>query len=294
MNKQKYAAEAIGTFWLTFGGCGSAVIAAGVPAGRDRPARRVARLRADRGDNGLRHRPHLRLPPQPGGDRRPRGGRPVPGRTRSLPYIVAQVVGAIVAAAVLYLIASGAPGFDLAKASPPTATASIRPGNTACSSVPRRRGRADDDVPVRHHGRDARQGAGRLRAARDRPRPDADPPVSIPVTNTSVNPARSTGPALFVGGWALAQLWLFWVAPILGGAARRHAVSLAQRGAFGTDCRRSRPRYGLVKARMRGVAGSPLLCRGQRRVFHCWLVRRAWQLIGICDVDPCGGQMDQR
>ena len=55
--------------------------------------------------------------------------------------------------------------------------------------------------------------------------------VGIPVTNTSVNPARSTGPALFVGGWAMAQLWLFWVAPLVGGGARRHPLPLAQRGA---------------------------------------------------------------
>ena len=54
--------------------------------------------------------------------------------------------------------------------------------------------------------------------------------ISIPVTNTSVNPARSTGPALFVGGWALEQLWLFWVAPLLGGLARRHRLSRPVRG----------------------------------------------------------------
>ena len=59
--------------------------------------------------------------------------------------------------------------------------------------------------------------------------------VGIPVTNTSVNPARSTGPALFVGGWAIAQLWLFWVAPLVGGGARRHSLPLAQRGAVGPN-----------------------------------------------------------
>ena len=77
MNYKAYVAEAIGTFWLTFGGCGSAVIAAGFPASRHRPSRRGARLRADRGDDGLRHRPYFRLPSQPGRHRRACGRRPL-------------------------------------------------------------------------------------------------------------------------------------------------------------------------------------------------------------------------
>jgi len=98
------------------------------------------------------------------------GGRFPAGQI--LPYVIAQVAGAIVAAALLYAIASGAAGFDLAKGFAPLAI-----------------GLALVMIHL----------------------------VSIPVTNTSVNPARSTGPALFVGGWALAQLWLFWVAPLIGG-----------------------------------------------------------------------------
>ena len=88
MNSQmahKCFAEAIGTFWLTFGGCGSAVIAAGFPAGRHRVARRLARLRADRADHGLCDRPYLRLPSQPGRHGRARGRRPFSGRATSCP-----------------------------------------------------------------------------------------------------------------------------------------------------------------------------------------------------------------
>ena len=72
-------------------------------------------------------------------------------------------------------------------------------------------------VPGRHPGRDRQARAAGLRADRHRPALTLIHLISIPVTNTSVNPARSTGVALFVGGWAVSQLWLFWVAPIVGG-----------------------------------------------------------------------------
>ena len=97
------------------------------------------------------------------------------------------------------------------------AMASIRPVNTACSRADNR-SCADHDVPVRHHGCDAWEGAGRLRADCDRPRLTLIHLISIPVTNTSVNPARSTATAIFVGGWAIQQLWLFWLAPVVGAA----------------------------------------------------------------------------
>ena len=78
--------------------------------------------------------------------------------------------------------------------------------------------------------------------------------ISIPVTNTSVNPARSTGPALFVGGWALQQLWLFWVAPIVGAALRRRGLSLDQRRA--QQGRGDRGAGRLEQARQVGLAGA--------------------------------------
>ena len=234
MDIRKCAAEAIGTFWLTFAGCGSAVIAAGFPEVGIGLLGVSLAFGLTRADHGLCHRPHLRLPSQPGRHRRAlrRAGA---SRARiSCPYIVAQVIGAIVAAAVLYAIASGAPGFDLAKGFAANGYGEHSPGKYTLFSGADRRGRADHDVPVHHHGRDARQGSGRA----SRPSPSASALtlihlVGIPVTNTSVNPARSTGPALFVGGWALAQLWLFWVAPHDRRRAGRHALSLAQRGALG-------------------------------------------------------------
>jgi aquaporin Z len=128
------------------------------------------------------------------------------------------VIGAIVAAGVLYLIASGAPGFDIAKGFASNGYDAHSPGQynlLACLVT---------EVVMTMMFLFIIMGATHGRA------PAGFAPlaiglaltlihlVSIPVTNTSVNPARSTGPALFVGGWALAQLWLFWVAPLIGGA----------------------------------------------------------------------------
>src|SRR5262249_24861060 len=133
-----------------------------------------------------------------------------------LPYILAQLAGAIAAALVLYLIASGKPGFDLAAGFASNGYGEHSPGGyslVACIVI---------EVVLT---------AGFLfviMGATDSRVPSGFAPIaigltltlihliSIPVTNTSVNPARSTGPALLVGGWALAQLWLFWLAPILG------------------------------------------------------------------------------
>src|SRR5690349_6420782 len=144
------------------------------------------------------------------------GGRFPPGQI--IPYIVAQVVGGIVAGGLLYFIASGAPGFEIAGGMASNGYGDHSPGHyslTACFVT---------EVVMTMIFLFIIMGATHGKA------PVGFAPlaiglalclihlVSIPVTNTSVNPARSTGPALFVGGWALQQLWLFWVAPLIGGA----------------------------------------------------------------------------
>ena len=144
------------------------------------------------------------------------GGRFPTGQI--VPYIVAQVIGAIVGAGVLYLIASGAAGFDVAGGFASNGYGEHSPGKYslfACLLM---------EVVMTMVFLFIIMGSTHGKA------PAGFAPiaiglgltlihlVSIPVTNTSVNPARSTGPALFVGGWALAQLWLFWVAPLVGGA----------------------------------------------------------------------------
>lgn len=215
---QRVGAEFLGTFWLVFGGCGSAVLAAAVPqlgigfagvslafgltvltgayafghisGGHFNPAVTVGLFAARR---------------IPAGD--------------ILPYVISQVLGAVAAAGFLYIIASGKAGFSLS-------------GGFASNGY-------DTHSP---------QGYSLLAAlvaevvltfaflmiilgSTSRRAPTGFAPIaiglaltlihliSIPVTNTSVNPARSTGPAIFAGGWAISQLWLFWVAPIIGAAA---------------------------------------------------------------------------
>ena len=216
----RLAAEFLGTFWLVLGGCGSAVLAAAFPDVGIGLARRVAGLRPDRADDGLRDRPHLRLPPQPGGVGRPVVGGRFPAAS-CCPTSSRRCWARSPAAAVLYLIASGKAGFDLCSAaSPSNGYGEHSPGGYSLTAGAGDRGRDDVLLP-------ARSSSARPTSAR---RAGFAPIaiglgltlihlISIPVTNTSVNPARSTGPALFVGGWALAQLWLFWVAPMLGGAA---------------------------------------------------------------------------
>jgi len=133
-----------------------------------------------------------------------------------LPYIVAQVIGAIAAAGVLYIIASGAPGFDVSKGFASNGYAAHSPGNYSLLA-----GLVTEVVMTMFF-------LLIILGSTDKRAPAGLAPiaiglgltlihlVSIPVTNTSVNPARSTGVAVFVGGWALGQLWLFWVAPIAG------------------------------------------------------------------------------
>jgi len=217
METRKYAAELIGTFWLTFAGCGSAVIAAGFPqvgiglvgVSLAFGLSVVTMAYAIGHISGCHLNPAVTIGLAAGG-RFPAG--------QILPYIIAQVVGAIIAAALLYLIASGAPGFDLAKGFASNGYDAHSPGQYGLVSC------LITEVIMTAMFLFVIMGATHGKA------PAGFAPlaiglalvmihlVSIPVTNTSVNPARSTGPALFVGGWALAQLWLFWVAPLIGGA----------------------------------------------------------------------------
>jgi aquaporin Z len=215
---KQLAAEAIGTFWLTFGGCGSAVIAAGVPqVGIGMLGVALAfGLTVLTMAYAIGHVSGCHLNPAV------TVGLTVGGRFPSelvLPYIVAQVVGAIVGAAVLYAIASGAPDFSLAGGFAANGYGDHSPGKYGLGAC------LLSEIVLTMMFLFVIMGSTHGKA------PAGFAPIaiglaltlihliSIRVTNTSVNPARSTGPALFVGGWALAQLWLFWVAPLIGGAA---------------------------------------------------------------------------
>jgi aquaporin Z len=213
---KKLGAEFIGTFWLVLGGCGSAVLAAKFPeVGIGLVGVSMAfGLTVLTMAYALGH--------VSGGHFNPAvtiglfaGGRTPAGEL--LPYILAQLAGAIVAAGLLYLIASGKPGFDLAAGFAANGYGEHSPGGYSLAA-----GLIAELVMT----------AGFLfviMGATDSRAPAGFAPIaiglaltlihliSIPITNTSVNPARSTGPAIIVGGWALAQLWLFWLAPVLGG-----------------------------------------------------------------------------
>ena len=218
MNSQKYAAELIGTFWLTFGGCGSAVLAAAFPeVGIGLLGVSLAfGLTVLTMAYAIGHVSGCHLNPAVTVGLAAGGRFPA---SQILPYVVAQVLGAILGALVLYLIASGAPGFDAA------ASGFAANGDGAHSPGGYSMGAGFlAEVVLTALFLFIIMGATHGRA------PVGFAPIaiglaltlvhliSIPVTNTSVNPARSTGPALFVGGWALGQLWLFWVAPLIGGA----------------------------------------------------------------------------
>jgi aquaporin Z len=217
MDTKKYVAEAIGTFWLTFAGCGSAVIAAAFPQvgigllGVSLAfGLTVLTMAYSIGHiSGCHLNPAVTVGLTAGG-RFPRG--------QVLPYVVAQVIGAVVAAVILYLIASGAPGFDPGKGFAANGYGAHSPGQYGLFAALLTElvmtmfflfiimGATHGKAPVGFAPLAIGLGLTLIHL------------VSIPVTNTSVNPARSTGPALFAGGWALGQLWLFWVAPLLGGA----------------------------------------------------------------------------
>jgi aquaporin Z len=215
---KQLAAEAIGTFWLTFGGCGSAVIAAGVPqVGIGMLGVALAfGLTVLTMAYAIGHVSGCHLNPAVTVGLTVGGRFP---RDLVLPYIIAQVVGAIVGAALLYAIASGAPDFSLAGGFAANGYGDHSPGKYGLGAC------LLSEVLLTMMFLFVIMGATHGKA------PAGFAPIaiglaltlihliSIRVTNTSVNPARSTGPALFVGGWALAQLWLFWVAPLIGGAA---------------------------------------------------------------------------
>jgi aquaporin Z len=217
MDMRKCTAEAIGTAWLTFAGCGSAVIAAGFPqvgigllgVSLAFGLSVVTMAYAIGHISGCHLNPAVTIGLTAGG-RFP--------ASEVLPYIVAQVVGAIVGAGVLYLIASGTAGFDLAKGFASNGYGEHSPGHYGLFA-----GFLVEIVMTMMflfiimgatHG-SAPVGFAPLAIGLALTLTNL---AAIPVTNASINPARSTGPAVFVGGWALAQLWLFWVAPIIGGA----------------------------------------------------------------------------
>jgi aquaporin Z len=213
--RAKLLAEFIGTFWLVLGGCGSAVLAAAFPNVG------IGLLGVSLAFGLTVVTGAYALGPISGGHFNPAvsiglwaGGR-FPAN-RVLLYIVAQVAGAIVGAGVLYLIASGKAGFDVAAGFASNGYAEHSPGGYSLRSA------LVTEIVMTFMFLIVILGATHARA----PGGFAGLAIglaltlihliSIPVTNTSVNPARSTGPALFVGGWALQQLWLFWLAPIVG------------------------------------------------------------------------------
>jgi aquaporin Z len=217
MDGRRVAAEAIGTFWLTFGGCGAAVISAGFPqVGIGLLGVSLAfgltvltMAYAIGHVSGCHLNPAVTVGLTCGGR--------FPARL-VLPYVVAQVGGAIVGAALLYEIASGSSGFTLAGGFAANGYGEHSPGKYSLEA-----GFLAEAVLTAMflfvimgatHGK-APAGIAPIAIGLALTLIHL---ISIPITNTSVNPARSTGPALFVGGWALQQLWLFWVAPVIGGA----------------------------------------------------------------------------
>ena len=216
MNK-KLAAEFIGTFWLVLGGCGSAVLAAAFPGvGIGLLGVSLAfGLTVLTMAFAIGHISGCHLNPAVSVGLW-MGGR-FPAKELG-PYIVAQVFGAIVAGGVLYMIASGQAGFDVSAGFASNGYGEHSPGGYSLTAA------LVTEVVLTMGFLFVIMGATDSRA------PAGFAPIaiglaltlihliSIPVTNTSVNPARSTGVALYVGGWAVAQLWLFWVAPIVGGA----------------------------------------------------------------------------
>ncbi|MHB0960198.1 MAG: aquaporin Z [Pirellulaceae bacterium] len=212
----KYSAEFVGTFWLVLGGCGSAVLSAAFPdvgigllgVAFAFGLTVLTMAYAIGHISGCHLNPAVSLGLWAGG-RFP--------ANQLFPYMVAQVLGAIVAGGVLYLIASGRAGFDVAGGFASNGYAEHSPGGYSLLAA------LVTEVVM------TMMFVLIILGATDKRAPQGFAPIaiglgltlihliSIPVTNTSVNPARSTGVAVFVGGWAITQLWLFWVAPLVGG-----------------------------------------------------------------------------
>jgi len=212
-----YLAEFLGTFWLVLGGCGSAVLAAAFPdvgigllgVALAFGLTLLTMAYAIGHISGCHLNPAVSV------------GLWVGGRfpaNQLLPYIVAQVLGAVVAGGVLYLIASGKAGFDVSAGFASNGYGAHSPGGYSLFAA------LVTEVVM------TMMFLFVILGATDKRAPQGMAPIaiglcltlihliSIPVTNTSVNPARSTGVAIYVGDWALAQLWLFWLAPIVGAA----------------------------------------------------------------------------
>jgi aquaporin Z len=213
---KKLGAEFIGTFWLVLGGCGSAVLAAGFPGlgigflgvSLAFGLTLLTMAFAIGHISGCHINPAVSV------------GLWVGGRfptSELIPYIVAQVLGGVAGAAVLYVIATGAPGFEMGGFASNGYGVHSPGGYNLTSALVTEVVMTFMFLMV-------------ILGATDKRAPAALAPIaiglcltlihliSIPVTNTSVNPARSTGVALFEGGWAISQLWLFWVAPVVGAA----------------------------------------------------------------------------
>jgi aquaporin Z len=215
--KNRLAAEFIGTFWLVLGGCGSAVLAAAFPnVGIGLLGVSLAfGLTVLTMAFAIGHISGCHL--NPAVTVGLAAGRRFPA-AEIVPYVISQVFGAIAGAGVLYVIASGKAGFTTSAGFASNGYGEHSPGGYTLLAV------LVAEVVMTFMFLVVIMGSTSKRA------PAGLAPVaiglaltlihliSIPVTNTSVNPARSTGPALFVGGWALAQLWAFWVAPLVGGA----------------------------------------------------------------------------
>jgi aquaporin Z len=212
---KKYGAEFFGTFWLVLGGCGSAVLAAAFPGlgigflgvALAFGLTLMTMAFAIGHISGCHLNPAVSIGLWAGGR--------FPSKDL-VPYIVSQVLGAVVAAGVLYIIASGKAGFDLSGGFASNGYGEHSPGGYSLVAA------LVCEIVM------TMMFLLVILGATDKRAPQGFAPIaiglcltlihliSIPVTNTSVNPARSTGVALFAGGWALGQLWLFWVAPIVG------------------------------------------------------------------------------
>ena len=214
---KKLIAEFLGTFWLVFGGCGAAVLDAAFPqlgigflgVAFAFGLTVVTMAYAIGHISGCHLNPAISVG-LACGKRFPFG--------QVIPYIVAQVLGALLASTVLFIIASGKSGFSLSGGFASNGYGSHSPGGyslLACFVT--EAVLTFIFVFIIHGATDRRAPAGLAGLAIGFTLVLIHL-ISIPVTNTSVNPARSTAPAIFVGGWAIRQLWLFWAAPIIGGA----------------------------------------------------------------------------